>query len=293
MNDENEGSASSETGQGGSSPQPEKNSSQPGTSRRERSPFYVAVAALMAAGVALGGVALGRSGPSSRGNSTNTHLVSASRRAVSPGATITVSGSGSVQGTPDTVSFSIGVQSNAVSANGALSDNNARTAALEASLEAHGVTKADMQTSDLNIWPNYNNGDLTGFSADDTLNVTMHRLSTAGAAIEAGAEAVGNGVQLNGISFSISNQSALLAAARAKAMRSAATQASQLAEGAGLALGGVVRVTDQEGTPSPEFYGASSFTDVAGRAALPVPIQAGRQPVSVQVKVVYLLLGSR
>ncbi|MGH9291352.1 MAG: SIMPL domain-containing protein, partial [Acidimicrobiales bacterium] len=220
-------------------------------------------------------------------------LVSSTNRVVAPGATITVTGSGSVQGTPDTVSFSIGVQSTALTANGALVDNNTRTADLEATLERSGVTKTGMQTSDLNIWPNYDNhGNLTGFSVDDTLNVTMHDLTKAGGAIEAGAQAVGNGIQLNGVSFSISNQSALLAAARAKAMKNAATEAAQVAGGAGLALGGVKKVTDQENSAAPVVYGPNQAVGFAASSAR-VPIEAGRQPVSVQVTVIYLLRSPR
>jgi len=42
---------------------------------------------------------------------------------------------------------------------------------------------------------------VTGFTVQDTLNVTMHKVRRAGAAIDAAAKAVGNGVQLNGVSF--------------------------------------------------------------------------------------------
>jgi uncharacterized protein YggE len=45
-----------------------------------------------------------------------------------PAATISVTGSGTVQGTPDTVRFQVGVQSVAPSAVGALEKNNAEVA---------------------------------------------------------------------------------------------------------------------------------------------------------------------
>ncbi|MGA7836077.1 MAG: SIMPL domain-containing protein [Acidimicrobiales bacterium] len=203
-------------------------------------------------------------------------------------ATITVTGSGTVTGTPNTMSFQIGVQSVAASATAALSENNVKTAALEASLLRNGVTKKDLQTSDLNIYSNTNSsGVITGFTASDELNVTTHQLKKAGAAIDAAAHAAGNGIQLSGVTFSISNQSKFLARARARAIENARTEASQIAKGGGTTVGSIVRVTDEENTGSTGVvYPIAQF---AASAANHVPIEAGSQSISVQVEVVYSL----
>jgi uncharacterized protein YggE len=206
----------------------------------------------------------------------------------SSAATITVTGSGTVTGTPNTMSFQMGVQTVAASAAAALSENNVRTAALEASLLKNGVTKKNLQTSDLNIYANTNaNGVITGFTASDNLNVTTHELSKAGAAIDAAAQAAGNGVQLSGVTFSISNQSKYLASARARAIQNAHTEASQIAKGGGTTVGSIVTVTDEENTGSTGVI--LPFTEFAGAAAKSVPVQAGSQSISVQVKVIYSL----
>ncbi len=103
-----------------------------------------------------------------------------------------------------------------------------------------------LQTSQLDIYADENSRQvITGFSVDDSLSVTTHDVSAAGSVIDAAAERAGNGVQLNSIDFSISDQSGLLAKARAAAMANARTEASQIAAGAGLTLGGIVRVTDR------------------------------------------------
>jgi len=204
--------------------------------------------------------------------------------------TITVTGSGTVVGTPDTVSFQVGVATTATSAVAALELNNTRVAALQAALEAHGVTKKEMQTSGLDIYENTNSsGVVTGFTVDDDLQVTMHQLKDAGAAIDAAAHAAGNGIQLSGITFSISNQSSLLASARARAMENAKTEASQVARGAHDTVGAVLRVTDEENTGSTGVI-YPVYASVPGTAS-PVPVQAGTQSVSVQVKVVFALNG--
>jgi uncharacterized protein YggE len=217
-------------------------------------------------------------------------LVSHASTNVQPGAQITVTGAATVHGTPDTVSFSIGVQTTGSTATGALSENNAQVQTLEHALEGNGVTASEMQTSSLDIYTNTDtSGNVTGFSVGDDLDVTMNQVSDAGVALDAAASSVGNNVNLNGISFSISNTSSLLATARADAMNNARTEASQLAAGAGLKLGPVVKVTDQENAEPTYPYGPISFG--ANAKAASVPLEQGTQPISVQVSVVYTLVG--
>lgn len=245
--------------------------------RVRRQVVVVGGVALVVAGAAAG-FALPHSGDGA--------VLSGKRSAlVEPGAQISVTGAATVQGTPDTVNFEIGVHSTAPSATRALARNNAQVQKLQAALEAHGVTVAEMQTSQLDIYANTNNaGVVTGFSVDDDLEVTMHQVGDAGAALDAAARAVGNGVNLDGISFSISNTSGLLATARAEAMLNARTEASQLAAGGGVSLGPIVKVTDEENAQPSYFYGEALGAAVP---AASVPLQAGTQPISVQVSVVY------
>lgn len=243
--------------------------------------------ALVVAGAAVG-FAIGTSGHREKSVTGGALLTARSSALAAPGAQITVTGSATVQGTPDTASFQVGVHSTAPTATRALAVNNARVHRLEVALQAHGVTAADMQTSQLDIYANTNrHGVVTSFSADDDLDVTMQNIADAGAALDAAASAVGNDVNLNGISFSISNTSALLATARAEAMQNARTEANQLAAGAGVSVGPIVRVTDQENTPSPYFFGSVLAAAPAGS----VPLQPGSQPINVQVSVVYSLQG--
>jgi uncharacterized protein YggE len=202
-------------------------------------------------------------------------------------STITVTGSGTVQGTPDTINFQIGVSTVNPTATAALTDNDNKVRALEAALLKNGVTRKEMQTSGLNIYDNTNNqGVVTGFTVEDTLNVTMHKVQRAGVAIDAAARAVGNGVQLNGVSFTITNDSSLLRAARIRAMDNARLAAGQLAKAGDAHVNGIVKITDNENQSSGTYYQPiASGTSL--RAS--VPIQTGTQPVNVQVTVIYSL----
>ena len=210
------------------------------------------------------------------------------RGSSSPGraGTITVTGSGSVMGTPDTATVALGVQTTASTAVAALNENNARVAALIRALVRSGVAKKDLQTSGLNLWDNTNsNGTVTGFTVSNDLTVTLHHIKTAGAAIDAAANAVGNGIQLNGITLSISHDSALLAQARGRAIRNARTAAGQIAHAGGSSLGGLVSVVDLE-NQNTEILPLAGFATAAG-ALKSVPVEAGSQSVSVQVKAVF------
>jgi uncharacterized protein YggE len=202
-------------------------------------------------------------------------------------STITVTGSGTVHGTPDTINFQIGVSTVNPEATTALSENDAKVLALEAALMKNGVTKRDMQTSGLNIYDNTNNqGMVTGFTVQDTLSVTMHQVQKAGAAIDAAARAAGNGVQLNGVSFTITNDSKLLRAARIRAMDNARLAAGQLARAGDAHVTGIVKITDNENQSSGVYYPQFDAPEALHAA---VPIETGSQPVNVQVTVIYSL----
>lgn len=229
----------------------------------------VVVVVLLVLGIGLAGGAIGRS---TKGSPD----------------TITVTGTGTVQGVPNTIEFTLGVQTTEPTAPGALSVNDRRMSALEARLKSDGVLAKDMQTSGLNIYQNTNqSGVVTGFTAQETLDVTMNNITKAGIAIEDAAKIAGNGIVFNGITLSISNDSKLLQEARSKAMHDAFTDASGDAVGGGTSVGSIIRITDEQSSnvvPYPLPYG-----DALSAEHGIVPIEAGQQPITVQLTVVYAL----
>ena len=258
----------------------------PGQGFTVRAVGIVGVAALVVVGSVLGAAALSSAGSSPRPANLKTVLTASHAAPATSAATITVTGNGEVEGTPDTATFNIGVSTTAHTAVEALEGNNTQVATREQSLEQSGVQLKDMQTSWLNLSANTNSrGKVKNFTADDELTVTMNNLSNLGAALDAG-----NGVTLDGISFSISNQSALLGAARAQAMQAANTEATQVAAGGGLTLGPIVSITDQENAGQYVYY--SQLNTAAPVAGTAVPVQPGQQQISVQVTVVYQLVAS-
>jgi uncharacterized protein YggE len=207
------------------------------------------------------------------------------------GPTIVVAGHGEVDGTPDTMTMSIGVTTTDASAQTALDKNSQEANALQDTLKTKGVDKKDMQTSDLSISQNYDkNGNITGYRVSNMVTVTLHDLATAGDVIDAGAAAAGNDITFNGIQLSIDDTSALLRAARQDAVKQAITHAQQLADAAGVKLGAVQKI-DDTGTvvPQPLQYDNLASGASAKEAA---PIQAGSQQLSVDVTVTFAVSGS-
>ncbi len=204
-------------------------------------------------------------------------------------STVTVTGNGTAQGAPDTLSYQIGVNSTAITASAALEENNARVGALESSLIANGIARKDMQTTGLDISTNTNSsGVVTGFTVSDVLSVVTHRLASAGRTLDAAVRVAGNGAQLYGVTFSLSNQSRVLAAARADAIKNARAAAGEYASAGGASLGRVIKISEQN-TASPLPYAVYGTGFPAAKAS--VPLQRGTATVNALVTVVYALNG--
>jgi len=199
---------------------------------------------------------------------------------------ITARGVGTITGTPDVVTVVLGVQTQGPSAQGALDANTRQATALINMLKSKGVADADLQTSELSVNPSYNpsTGKISGYEVTNQVTATLHDIAGAGGIIDAAGDAAGDAVRVQQLSFSIDDDSALRAKARADAVKQAQTQARQLAEAAGVRLGNIRSITESPSAPPPSPLYKQSM-DAAGAA--PVPIQPGSQKLSVSVEVVY------
>src|SRR6202011_1283333 len=98
----------------------------------------------------------------------------------SPSSAISVTGNGSVKTVPNEADFSLGVQTHGSSAADALTTNSERMRTVIAALEAAGIAKADVQTQDVSVSPDYSsNGQASGFTARDTVSVKIRDLAKA------------------------------------------------------------------------------------------------------------------
>jgi uncharacterized protein len=243
----------------------------------------------LAAAALIGAFALGTSQGSAATSPSAARTPAGARPAVLTSATesarISVTGTGNVTGTPNQLVLAMGVQVNGSSVGSALAAANDAVRRVTAALRAGGVAAADIQTSGLSIWPNYPSNSQTpnGYSVSESLSTTLNRLAAAGTQIDAAVHAGGDATTVSGISLNLTDTSALLAQARARAVADATAKAAQYARALGEPLGPVVSITDQASTqPLPVYAAASS---ASARAS--VPISPGTQQLSVSITVVF------
>lgn len=198
---------------------------------------------------------------------------------------ITVTGSGTVTGTPNQLTLTMGVQVNGASVASALQQASQAVRRVTAALRARGVAAADIQTSGLYIQPNYQSGSQTpsGYGVSESLTATLTRIAAAGGQITAAVHAGGNATTVSGVSLNLTDDSRLLATARTRAVADARAKAAQYARALGQPLGPVISLTDQSSWSSPPIPMAASGS--AAKSA--VPISPGSQQLSVSVTAVY------
>jgi hypothetical protein len=215
-------------------------------------------------------------------------LAGCSAAATPPGAAsppaITARATGTVVAAPDTASVELGVETRDRTATAALAANSERANAVIGVLQGAGVAPADIRTSRLSVYPTTapETGRITGYEVSNQVTATLHDIAAAGAMIDQAAAAAGDAIRVQTINFSIADESAARAEARADAVRRALAQAQQLADAAGVGLGPVRSIVEVGSEQPPTPYRAEA--DLARQA---VPVQPGTQELSVTVEVVH------
>jgi uncharacterized protein YggE len=220
-------------------------------------------------------------------------IVAGATPAVASGSTdsVSVSGHGSVKGTPDTLIADMDAHATRSSASDALSAASDVATSVVNALEANGVPASSIQTSGVSVGPTYGRkGHIDGYRADESITARMHPLSTASTALGAASQAGGNSLDINDTSLTISNKAAYQAKARAAAFASAKAAAEQYAELAGRQLGRVMHITATTSGPGVVHYPVP-VEAVGGSAgsAPSVPITPGTQTIGASVRVVWAL----
>jgi uncharacterized protein YggE len=207
--------------------------------------------------------------------------------------TLTEQGQASASGTPRTLDFDADIDVNAASAAAALSQDNSVTAAVVAALEANGVAKKDIATTNLSVSPNYaefhGQSVISGYGVDNSLSVTIRHLLSAGNVIDAAASAGGDALSIDSLQFALSDPQALQDKARHEAVTQAISHARSMAAAAGQRLGSLCRLTDDSNespVPTPLRLPAAGFN---AASASSVPLEPGTQQASAQITIVYAL----
>jgi|GEM_PF-3037628 len=202
--------------------------------------------------------------------------------------TVTVVGSGQVNAAPDEALLSLGVSATRQTASGALNAAAAEMTRLTSALRSQGVADKDMQTSSISIGQTTSccPTAVNGYTGSSSVTVIIHHLANVGSIEVAAVGAVGNDLQLSGVSLTLSDDSSQLRAARIAAMADARSRGTQWATQTGRKLGSILAVSEiVNNQPT-----GSSCTNGCGGAGGGVPIQPGQNTVSVSITVEFQLL---
>lgn len=236
-------------------------------------------AATLAAAVSIAGLATG--------------LVSCTDRqhAVAETRSISVTGQGEAEGTPDQAEVSAGVEILADTVMEATRENQSIIERIVAALEEQGIPAEKMQTSNYSIWAEQNYQEprqnrISGYRVSNIVHVRIEDIDKVGDVLAAVTNAGANSI--HGIQFGVKDTAALEQEAREAAMADARARAEALATLAGVQLGEVLFISTSYSGGPPRPMMARSF-EMADTAPAP-SISPGQQSVSVQIHATFAIL---
>jgi uncharacterized protein YggE len=204
--------------------------------------------------------------------------------------TLNLSASGETQAAPDMATITLGVQTDAATAAGALSANAAQMTKVVAALKKAGIAERDIQTSNLSVNPQYvyeqnQPPKLNGYQASNQVTIQVRDLARLGQTVDATVNA--GATNVGGISFGLQNPKAAEDAARLDAVKALQAKADLYARATGYHIVRLVTLGEGGGyTPAPPV---PMFAMAKRMEADSSPVSAGELKVRVDVSATYEL----
>ncbi len=201
------------------------------------------------------------------------------RQTTSTGHTISVSGHGEAQATPDKATLTVGVQTKGIDAQTALSSNATKLNAVTAAIESQGVAADHIQTSDLSL---YLDSQSNTYQVSHSLTVNLDNVTKVGAVLDAAVAAGANNSW--GVEFGLKDTSAQEAQALTAAVTDARKRADAMAAALGVSITGVGSASDVQFSPPIQYAGVARAASAPSAAT---QVQPGQLTTSADVSVVY------
>jgi uncharacterized protein YggE len=212
--------------------------------------------------------------------------VAQSPEAGSADRTVSTSGTAIIRSAPDEALVTLGVTSEAATAEQAMDANaEAMDDVIEALLDA-GLDRDDLATASINLYPRWDDmgTSVTGFTAENQVTATVDDLGRVGAIIDRG---VGAGANLaSGITFRVSESNESVDAALREAVADARRKAESLAGAGGASIGAVVSITETSSSVEPPVV----YAREAAAADMATPVLPPTMESHVSVTVVWALV---
>jgi len=205
--------------------------------------------------------------------------------------TLNLNAYGETRIAPDMATISLGVTSEAPQAGAAMEANAQQMTRVLAALRRGGIAAKDIQTSGLNLEPQYlyvenQPPKLNGYRVSNQVTVTVRDLARLGQAVDATVAAGAN--QVGGISFGLSDPSAAEDAAREKAVKALGAKADLYARATGYRLLRLITVSEN-GTSAPNPPPMPMVAMSARFEKADTPVSPGEIRVRVDVSATYEL----
>ncbi|HEY0113636.1 MAG TPA: SIMPL domain-containing protein [Allosphingosinicella sp.] len=172
------------------------------------------------------------------------------------GTRLDIVATGEVTRVPDVARISTGVVTTAPTATAALQENARRMAAVRAGLRQAGIADRDIQTSSINLHPDYRhdptggNPQLIGYRASNDLSVRFRDIANAGKIIDALVAQGAN--QIHGPMLGIDKPESALDEARTRALTAARARAELYARALGKRVGRILSISEGGANYAPQ-----------------------------------------
>jgi hypothetical protein len=205
--------------------------------------------------------------------------------------TLNLSAYGEGRIAPDKATINLGVMTEAATAAAALAANSEKMNSVVAALRKAGIADKDIQTSGLNLSPQYDYVQneppkLRGYQASNQVTVTVNELARLGPAVDATVRAGAN--QVNGISFGLKDPTTAENAARQDAVEALAAKAELYAKATGHRIGRLVTLSEGGGYSAPPPMPMMAYARM-DKSEAGVPISAGELNVRIDITGLYEL----
>ncbi len=206
------------------------------------------------------------------------------------GTRLDVAATGEVTRVPDVAIISTGVVTRAPTATAAIRANATRMERVRAALRAAGIADKDIQTSSLNLNPEYNYQQnqpprLTGYTASNQVSVRFRDIGETGKILDALVAEGAN--QISGPNLTIDKPEEALDEARLKAIANGRARADLYARALGMRVVRLLSVSESGGQavppPMPMYARAEMAQDASTK------IDPGEQKVQVSVSMSFEL----
>lgn len=194
--------------------------------------------------------------------------------------TFDVTGEGKVSVKPNEGAVSAGVSATGVTTSQIQNRMNAIINKVSASIKSLGIDSKDIQTSNYNINPTYNETrQITGYSANTNLTIKVRDVNKMGRIIDAATGA--GATNVSSLGFDVSDKTKFENEARKIAVMKAKKKAENAAKIAGFRLGRIVNYSENfGGVPRP-------FAFSAEKADTSTNLETGTEELSVTVTLSY------